>query len=220
MCLIESGQPVYPLDIVRTMRDQRAMMIQTPVSISVAHFRPDLWLVLIRFNLCAEPVPFRLRSDPESLRGGDRETVRDRTYREGGVNPSDSRRSKLLPVRMTLGSPSPPLEGSGRDRRKLEYRRKALLHFNSDKQWKGCFIYKKISGHWLMGTVNNVHFGIGETNVLLLSCQKLKWATIYVRMNSCIILRFPGCLFCFVFNSEQRVLVPSLPFSRLRLYTF
>ncbi|XP_058616491.1 tyrosine-protein phosphatase non-receptor type 4b isoform X1 [Onychostoma macrolepis] len=30
MCLIENGQSVYPLDIVRTMRDQRAMMIQTP----------------------------------------------------------------------------------------------------------------------------------------------------------------------------------------------
>ncbi|XP_056303839.1 tyrosine-protein phosphatase non-receptor type 4b isoform X2 [Danio aesculapii] len=30
MCLIEGGQSVYPLDIVRTMRDQRAMMIQTP----------------------------------------------------------------------------------------------------------------------------------------------------------------------------------------------
>lgn len=34
MCLIECNQPVYPLDIVRTMRDQRAMMIQTPVSFS------------------------------------------------------------------------------------------------------------------------------------------------------------------------------------------
>uniref|UniRef100_A0A8C6P9B4 protein-tyrosine-phosphatase n=1 Tax=Nothobranchius furzeri TaxID=105023 RepID=A0A8C6P9B4_NOTFU len=32
LCLMECGQPVYPLDIVRTMRDQRAMMIQTPVS--------------------------------------------------------------------------------------------------------------------------------------------------------------------------------------------
>uniref|UniRef100_A0AAR2KED5 Protein-tyrosine-phosphatase n=1 Tax=Pygocentrus nattereri TaxID=42514 RepID=A0AAR2KED5_PYGNA len=32
MCLMECSQPVYPLDIVRTMRDQRAMMIQTPVS--------------------------------------------------------------------------------------------------------------------------------------------------------------------------------------------
>ncbi|XP_059497102.1 tyrosine-protein phosphatase non-receptor type 3-like [Stegostoma tigrinum] len=29
MCLIENNQPVYPLDIVRTMRDQRAMMVQT-----------------------------------------------------------------------------------------------------------------------------------------------------------------------------------------------
>lgn len=39
MCLIENGQSVYPLDIVRTMRDQRAMMIQTPVS-SLVHNRP------------------------------------------------------------------------------------------------------------------------------------------------------------------------------------
>uniref|UniRef100_A0A4W5NB08 Tyrosine-protein phosphatase n=1 Tax=Hucho hucho TaxID=62062 RepID=A0A4W5NB08_9TELE len=30
LCLMECSQPVYPLDIVRTMRDQRAMMIQTP----------------------------------------------------------------------------------------------------------------------------------------------------------------------------------------------
>ncbi|KAI4904966.1 hypothetical protein NFI96_018647 [Prochilodus magdalenae] len=30
MCLMECSQPVYPLEIVRTMRDQRAMMIQTP----------------------------------------------------------------------------------------------------------------------------------------------------------------------------------------------
>lgn len=29
MCLIEANQPVYPLDIVRQMRDQRAMLIQT-----------------------------------------------------------------------------------------------------------------------------------------------------------------------------------------------
>lgn len=29
MCLIESNQPVYPLQIVRQMRDQRAMLIQT-----------------------------------------------------------------------------------------------------------------------------------------------------------------------------------------------
>ncbi|KAJ8012630.1 hypothetical protein DPEC_G00044870 [Dallia pectoralis] len=30
LCLMECSQPVYPLDIVRTMRNQRAMMIQTP----------------------------------------------------------------------------------------------------------------------------------------------------------------------------------------------
>lgn len=30
LCLMECGQPVFPLDVVRTMRDQRAMMIQTP----------------------------------------------------------------------------------------------------------------------------------------------------------------------------------------------
>ncbi|KAJ7401758.1 Tyrosine-protein phosphatase non-receptor type 4 [Pitangus sulphuratus] len=38
MCLIECNQPVYPLDIVRTMRDQRAMMIQTPVQIENYHY--------------------------------------------------------------------------------------------------------------------------------------------------------------------------------------
>ncbi|VDK66135.1 unnamed protein product [Gongylonema pulchrum] len=30
-CLVEANEPVYPLDIVRTMRDQRAMLIQTAV---------------------------------------------------------------------------------------------------------------------------------------------------------------------------------------------
>ncbi|XP_075922205.1 tyrosine-protein phosphatase non-receptor type 4 isoform X3 [Petromyzon marinus] len=30
LCLMECNESVYPLDIVRTMRDQRAMMIQTP----------------------------------------------------------------------------------------------------------------------------------------------------------------------------------------------
>ncbi|XP_050438870.1 tyrosine-protein phosphatase non-receptor type 4 [Adelges cooleyi] len=29
LCLLEAGQPVYPLEIVRQMRDQRAMMVQT-----------------------------------------------------------------------------------------------------------------------------------------------------------------------------------------------
>jgi len=31
MCLIEANQPVYPLNIVRQMREQRAMLIQTSV---------------------------------------------------------------------------------------------------------------------------------------------------------------------------------------------
>ena len=35
MCLIEANQAVYPLDIVRQMRDQRAMLIQTAVCIIV-----------------------------------------------------------------------------------------------------------------------------------------------------------------------------------------
>ncbi|OUC42708.1 Protein-tyrosine phosphatase, partial [Trichinella nativa] len=29
MCLIEASEPIYPLEIVRNMRDQRAMLIQT-----------------------------------------------------------------------------------------------------------------------------------------------------------------------------------------------
>lgn len=51
MCLIESGQPVYPLDIVRTMRDQRAMMIQTPVSIRATRSRATRSLILRINNL-------------------------------------------------------------------------------------------------------------------------------------------------------------------------
>lgn len=73
LCLMECGQPVYPLDIVRTMRDQRAMMIQTPV-------RPymDLSVELltgsanrktqISFRVSPpEPVSFRVRGHPEGL---------------------------------------------------------------------------------------------------------------------------------------------------------
>lgn len=29
--LLDKGQPVFPLDIVKTLRDQRAMMVQTTV---------------------------------------------------------------------------------------------------------------------------------------------------------------------------------------------
>ena len=31
MCLVEANEPVYPLDIVKAMRDQRGMLIQTTV---------------------------------------------------------------------------------------------------------------------------------------------------------------------------------------------
>lgn len=31
ICLIEANQPVYPLEILKSMRDQRAMLIQTAV---------------------------------------------------------------------------------------------------------------------------------------------------------------------------------------------
>ena len=37
MCLMEANQPVYPLDIVRQMRDQRAMLIQTSVSTKIKY---------------------------------------------------------------------------------------------------------------------------------------------------------------------------------------
>lgn len=43
MCLIEANEPVYPLDIVRSMRDQRAMLIQTTVSL---HFYQENYLFI------------------------------------------------------------------------------------------------------------------------------------------------------------------------------
>ena len=41
-CLIEACEPVYPLDITRKMRDQRSMMIQTPVSIHL-NLKLKMW---------------------------------------------------------------------------------------------------------------------------------------------------------------------------------
>jgi len=35
LALMEAREPVYPLDIVRTMRDQRACMVQNVVSIQL-----------------------------------------------------------------------------------------------------------------------------------------------------------------------------------------
>ena len=42
MCLIEANEPVYPLTIVRQMRDQRAMLIQTSVSFFLFPYRSIL----------------------------------------------------------------------------------------------------------------------------------------------------------------------------------
>jgi hypothetical protein len=33
LCKLEVLEPIYPLEIVRQMRDQRGMLVQTPVSI-------------------------------------------------------------------------------------------------------------------------------------------------------------------------------------------
>ena len=32
LCKMEALEPIYPLEIVRAMRDQRGMLVQTPVS--------------------------------------------------------------------------------------------------------------------------------------------------------------------------------------------
>ena len=32
MCLVEANEPIYPLEILKSMRDQRAMLIQTSVN--------------------------------------------------------------------------------------------------------------------------------------------------------------------------------------------
>lgn len=57
MCLIEAGEPVYPLDIVQTMREQRAMMIQNAVS----YFYHILNMNIIFLIFCIESISIRLR---------------------------------------------------------------------------------------------------------------------------------------------------------------
>lgn len=44
MCLVEANQTVFPLAIVRQMRDQRAMLIQTAVSKVLQTFVKNLFL--------------------------------------------------------------------------------------------------------------------------------------------------------------------------------
>lgn len=36
LTLLDQSLPVFPLDIVKTLRDQRAMMVQTPVRRNIA----------------------------------------------------------------------------------------------------------------------------------------------------------------------------------------
>ena len=50
-CLIEANEPIYPLDIVKAMRDQRAMMIQTAVSHPVV-----LWHTALHKSLLSFPI--------------------------------------------------------------------------------------------------------------------------------------------------------------------
>lgn len=47
LCLIEAGEPVYPLDIVQMMRKQRAMMIQNAVSASQTNSKCVMRLVFV-----------------------------------------------------------------------------------------------------------------------------------------------------------------------------
>jgi hypothetical protein len=49
MCLIERNLPVYPLDIVRKMRDQRAMMVQTSVSRNWVIKNGRDWLSIVAY---------------------------------------------------------------------------------------------------------------------------------------------------------------------------
>lgn len=48
LCLIENEEPVYPLEIVKTMREQRAMMIQNAVSIFLIFVLATFIIVLVQ----------------------------------------------------------------------------------------------------------------------------------------------------------------------------
>lgn len=59
LTLLDKGQPVFPLDIVKTLRDQRAMMVQTTVrrNNTWIHARVGLMInlfSLIQFLVCRE----------------------------------------------------------------------------------------------------------------------------------------------------------------------
>jgi len=61
LCLIEANQPVYPLDIVRSMRDQRAMMIQNAVSKSCLLYLYGL--ILLNLLIYYHIISFRVNID-------------------------------------------------------------------------------------------------------------------------------------------------------------
>ena len=65
-CMIEANEPVYPLELVRIMRDQRAMLVQTPVSDSLQK--------TCNFPFPG-PIPICVRIDSKSLSGRTHKTA-------------------------------------------------------------------------------------------------------------------------------------------------
>ena len=65
-CMIEANEPVYPLELVRIMRDQRAMLVQTPVSGSLQE--------IYSFPFPG-PIPICVRIDSKSLSGRTHQTA-------------------------------------------------------------------------------------------------------------------------------------------------
>ena len=49
LCLIEANEPIYPLEILKSMRDQRAMLIQTSVMLNLTI---NFEIKLIIFYVC------------------------------------------------------------------------------------------------------------------------------------------------------------------------
>lgn len=53
MCLIEQNEPVYTLDIVKVMRDQRAMTVQNSVCLSILCLIITMNICRVNTSLCA-----------------------------------------------------------------------------------------------------------------------------------------------------------------------
>ena len=66
-CMIEANEPVYPLELVRIMRDQRAMLVQTPVSGSLQQKTGN--------SPFPGPIPICVRIDSKSLSGRTHQTA-------------------------------------------------------------------------------------------------------------------------------------------------